>query len=185
MTRTIPVCYVTQLAYVHNLLFFTNHAKNCQQRPLQSQNARTASVRASSLCKRSKSQNTQAVTDTRFWNGEMASNNGSFGKWEVVKKGKKNSISKGTKNAADKKSGGGGRKALSESNLPTRRKCPWPSGVLLAKGAASSTPQLSGVNLLVRSNRTVRFYESGNSGFIVMIDLILIKFDDNLTDLSC
>lgn len=44
----------------------------------------------------------------------MASNNGSAGKWEVVKKGKKN-------NAADKKSGGGGgRKALGESNQPSR-----------------------------------------------------------------
>ncbi|XP_075893774.1 transmembrane protein 214 [Nelusetta ayraudi] len=50
----------------------------------------------------------------------MASNNGSVGKWEVVKKGKKSSNSTGTKNSADKKSGGGGRKALSESNLPTR-----------------------------------------------------------------
>lgn len=59
----------------------------------------------------------------------MASNNGSVGKWEVVKKGKKNSSSLGSKNAADKKSGGGGRKALSESNLQTRRKCQWPSRV--------------------------------------------------------
>ncbi|XP_029966294.1 transmembrane protein 214 [Salarias fasciatus] len=43
----------------------------------------------------------------------MASNNGSAGKWEVVKKGKKS-------NAADKKSGNGGRKALGESNQPSR-----------------------------------------------------------------
>ncbi|TMS12211.1 Transmembrane protein 214 [Larimichthys crocea] len=54
----------------------------------------------------------------------MASNNGSVGKWEVVKKGKKNN-SNGTgggKNPADKKpgGGGGGRKALGESNQPSR-----------------------------------------------------------------
>ncbi|XP_034017636.1 transmembrane protein 214 [Thalassophryne amazonica] len=49
----------------------------------------------------------------------MASNNGSVGKWEVVKKGKK-SNSGGGKNAADKKSGGGGRKALGESNQSYR-----------------------------------------------------------------
>lgn len=46
----------------------------------------------------------------------MASaNNGSAGKWEVVKKGKKQN-SAGGKNQPDKKTGG--RKALSESNLP-------------------------------------------------------------------
>ncbi|KAG5277384.1 hypothetical protein AALO_G00116900 [Alosa alosa] len=46
----------------------------------------------------------------------MASaNNGSVGKWEVVKKSKKQS-STGGKNQPDKKTGG--RKALSESNLP-------------------------------------------------------------------
>ncbi|XP_071388553.1 transmembrane protein 214 isoform X1 [Centroberyx affinis] len=50
----------------------------------------------------------------------MASNNGSVGKWEVVKKGKKNSSSGAGKPTADKKSGGGGRKALTESNLPSR-----------------------------------------------------------------
>lgn len=50
----------------------------------------------------------------------MASNNGSAGKWEVVKKGKKNSNSGGGKNQGDKKTGNGGRKALGESNLPTR-----------------------------------------------------------------
>ncbi|XP_028296167.1 transmembrane protein 214 [Gouania willdenowi] len=43
----------------------------------------------------------------------MASNNGSVGKWEVVKKGKKS-------NAAEKKNGGGARKALGESNQPSR-----------------------------------------------------------------
>ncbi|KAJ8270461.1 hypothetical protein GJAV_G00115020 [Gymnothorax javanicus] len=42
-----------------------------------------------------------------------AGNNGSVGKWEVVKKSKKPN---GGKNLSDKKSGG--RKALSESNLP-------------------------------------------------------------------
>ncbi|KAM9798438.1 transmembrane protein 214 [Neosynchiropus ocellatus] len=46
----------------------------------------------------------------------MASNNGSVGKWEVVGKGKKSSS--GGKSSADKKSGA--RKALAESNLPTR-----------------------------------------------------------------
>ncbi|XP_030577739.1 transmembrane protein 214 [Archocentrus centrarchus] len=51
----------------------------------------------------------------------MASNNGSVGKWEVVKKGKKNSSnSGGGKTAGDKKAGSGGRKALGESNLPSR-----------------------------------------------------------------
>ncbi|CAK6979443.1 transmembrane protein 214 [Scomber scombrus] len=53
----------------------------------------------------------------------MASNNGSVGKWEVVKKGKKGSSSGGGKNPNDKKPGGGsgvGRKALGESNLPAR-----------------------------------------------------------------
>lgn len=52
----------------------------------------------------------------------MASNNGSFGKWEVVKKGKKSNTSGGGKNATDKKSASGGRKALGESNQPSRRK---------------------------------------------------------------
>lgn len=52
----------------------------------------------------------------------MASNNGSLGKWEVVKKGKKSSGSGGGKNPTDKKPGGGGRKALGESNQPSRRK---------------------------------------------------------------
>ncbi|KAM3603454.1 uncharacterized protein V6R79_022711 [Siganus canaliculatus] len=50
----------------------------------------------------------------------MASNNGSVGKWEVVKKGKKNSNSGGGKNPTDKKAGSGGRKALGESNQPSR-----------------------------------------------------------------
>ncbi|XP_031178217.1 transmembrane protein 214 [Sander lucioperca] len=52
----------------------------------------------------------------------MASNNGSVGKWEVVKKGKKNNSTGGGKNPTDKKSGGGigGRKALGESNQPSR-----------------------------------------------------------------
>uniref|UniRef100_A0A669D1Z9 Transmembrane protein 214 n=1 Tax=Oreochromis niloticus TaxID=8128 RepID=A0A669D1Z9_ORENI len=51
----------------------------------------------------------------------MASNNGSVGKWEVVKKGKKNSnnFGGGGKTAADKKASGG-RKALGESNQPSR-----------------------------------------------------------------
>ncbi|KAL3979515.1 dynein heavy chain, axonemal [Sarotherodon galilaeus] len=53
--------------------------------------------------------------------GDMASNNGSVGKWEVVKKGKKNSNNSGGggKTAADKKASGG-RKALGESNQPSR-----------------------------------------------------------------
>lgn len=51
----------------------------------------------------------------------MASNNGSVGKWEVVKKGKKPNNSGGKNPVADKKSGGG-RKALTESNLHTLRK---------------------------------------------------------------
>ncbi|KAM6954178.1 transmembrane protein 214 [Aplochiton taeniatus] len=46
----------------------------------------------------------------------MASNNGSIGKWEVVKKGKKNSNTAAGGKQADKKFGGG-RKALTESNL--------------------------------------------------------------------
>ncbi|TNM94746.1 transmembrane protein 214 [Takifugu flavidus] len=50
----------------------------------------------------------------------MASNNGSFGKWEVVKKGKKSNGPGGGKNPTDKKSGSGGRKALGESNQPSR-----------------------------------------------------------------
>lgn len=50
----------------------------------------------------------------------MASNNGSVGKWEVVKKGKKNNGNGGGKSATDKKSGNGGRKALGESNQPAR-----------------------------------------------------------------
>ncbi|KAM6992245.1 transmembrane protein 214 [Tautogolabrus adspersus] len=50
----------------------------------------------------------------------MASNNGSVGKWEVVKKGKKNSNAGGGKSATDKKTGSGGRKALGESNQPSR-----------------------------------------------------------------
>ncbi|XP_044024208.1 transmembrane protein 214 [Siniperca chuatsi] len=50
----------------------------------------------------------------------MASNNGSAGKWEVVKKGKKNNSSGGGKNPTDKKTGSGGRKALGESNQPSR-----------------------------------------------------------------
>ncbi|XP_059213055.1 transmembrane protein 214 [Centropristis striata] len=49
----------------------------------------------------------------------MASNNGSVGKWEVVKKGRKNS-SGGGKTPADKKAGNGARKALGESNQPSR-----------------------------------------------------------------
>lgn len=52
----------------------------------------------------------------------MASNNGSLGKWEVVKKGKKSNGAGGGKNPTDKKPGGGGRKALGESNQPSRRK---------------------------------------------------------------
>lgn len=57
----------------------------------------------------------------------MASNNGSAGKWEVVKKGKKNTSATGGggKNPSDKKPVAGGRKALGESNiLASRRK--WP-----------------------------------------------------------
>uniref|UniRef100_A0A7N6BVE8 Transmembrane protein 214 n=1 Tax=Anabas testudineus TaxID=64144 RepID=A0A7N6BVE8_ANATE len=50
----------------------------------------------------------------------MASNNGSAGKWEVVKKGKKSNSSGAGKNSADKKTGNGGRKALGESNQPSR-----------------------------------------------------------------
>ncbi|XP_076026632.1 transmembrane protein 214 [Genypterus blacodes] len=50
----------------------------------------------------------------------MASNNASVGKWEVVKKGKKASNSGGGKTSADKKAGGGERRALGESNLPSR-----------------------------------------------------------------
>ncbi|XP_056150287.1 transmembrane protein 214 [Lampris incognitus] len=46
----------------------------------------------------------------------MASNNGSAGKWEVVKKGKKSSSSGGGKTST----GGAGRKALAEANLPSR-----------------------------------------------------------------
>ncbi|XP_068609790.1 transmembrane protein 214 [Brachionichthys hirsutus] len=45
----------------------------------------------------------------------MASNNGSVGKWEVVKKGRKST----GKNPTDKKAAGG-RKALGESNQPSR-----------------------------------------------------------------
>ncbi|XP_034756632.1 dihydropyrimidinase-related protein 5-like [Etheostoma cragini] len=53
----------------------------------------------------------------------MASNNGSAGKWEVVKKGKKNSSAGGGKKPGGVTGGGtGGRKALGESNLPSRRK---------------------------------------------------------------
>uniref|UniRef100_A0A673AZP6 Transmembrane protein 214 n=1 Tax=Sphaeramia orbicularis TaxID=375764 RepID=A0A673AZP6_9TELE len=50
----------------------------------------------------------------------MASNNGSAGKWEVVKKGKKSNSSGGGKNPNDKKPGGGERRALGESNQPSR-----------------------------------------------------------------
>ncbi|XP_037541551.1 transmembrane protein 214 [Nematolebias whitei] len=49
----------------------------------------------------------------------MASNNGSAGKWEVVKKGKK-SNSAGAKTEKKPGGGGGGRKALGESNQPSR-----------------------------------------------------------------
>lgn len=52
----------------------------------------------------------------------MASNSGSVGKWEVVKKGKKGNSSGGGKSPTDKKTGDGGRKALGESNQPSRRK---------------------------------------------------------------
>uniref|UniRef100_A0A3P8UTA0 Transmembrane protein 214 n=1 Tax=Cynoglossus semilaevis TaxID=244447 RepID=A0A3P8UTA0_CYNSE len=49
----------------------------------------------------------------------MASNNGAAtGKWEVVKKGKKNGSS--AKNQNDKKNGSAGRKALGESNVLSR-----------------------------------------------------------------
>uniref|UniRef100_A0A1A8E466 Transmembrane protein 214 n=1 Tax=Nothobranchius kadleci TaxID=1051664 RepID=A0A1A8E466_NOTKA len=47
----------------------------------------------------------------------MASNNGSAGKWEVVKKGKKGNSAGGK---TEKSGGGGGRKALGESNQPSR-----------------------------------------------------------------
>ncbi|XP_068199318.1 transmembrane protein 214 [Antennarius striatus] len=50
----------------------------------------------------------------------MASNNGSVGKWEVVKKGKKSNSPGGGKSPTVKKAGGGGRKALGESNQPSR-----------------------------------------------------------------
>uniref|UniRef100_A0A3P8S5D9 Transmembrane protein 214 n=1 Tax=Amphiprion percula TaxID=161767 RepID=A0A3P8S5D9_AMPPE len=50
----------------------------------------------------------------------MASNNGSAGKWEIVKKGKKNNSSGAGKDTTDKKTGSGGRKALGESNQPSR-----------------------------------------------------------------
>lgn len=48
----------------------------------------------------------------------MASSNNAAGKWEVVKKGKKNSSAGGGKTSSDKKPGG--RKALGESNQPSR-----------------------------------------------------------------
>ncbi|XP_033931345.1 transmembrane protein 214 [Pseudochaenichthys georgianus] len=53
----------------------------------------------------------------------MASNNGSAGKWEVVKKGKKNTSATGGggKNPSDKKPVAGGRKALGESNILASR----------------------------------------------------------------
>ncbi|XP_069571566.1 LOW QUALITY PROTEIN: transmembrane protein 214 [Brachyistius frenatus] len=50
----------------------------------------------------------------------MASNNGSAGKWEVVKKGKRSSNGGGGGGKSDKKQPGGGRKALGESNQPAR-----------------------------------------------------------------
>ncbi|AWP20331.1 putative transmembrane protein 214 [Scophthalmus maximus] len=50
----------------------------------------------------------------------MASNNGSAGKWEVVKKGKKSGGGGSGKSPTDKKSGSGGRRALGESNQPAR-----------------------------------------------------------------
>ncbi|XP_061742343.1 transmembrane protein 214 isoform X1 [Nerophis ophidion] len=50
----------------------------------------------------------------------MASNNSSVGKWEVVKKGKKNSSSVAAKTTTVKKSNSGNRKALGESNYPSR-----------------------------------------------------------------
>uniref|UniRef100_A0A1A8MFP5 Transmembrane protein 214 n=1 Tax=Nothobranchius pienaari TaxID=704102 RepID=A0A1A8MFP5_9TELE len=48
----------------------------------------------------------------------MASNNGSAGKWEVVKKGKKSNSAGGKTEKSG--GGGGGRKALGESNQPSR-----------------------------------------------------------------
>ncbi|XP_068564576.1 transmembrane protein 214 [Cebidichthys violaceus] len=48
----------------------------------------------------------------------MASSNNAAGKWEVVKKGKKNNSAGGGKTSSDKKPGG--RKALGESNQPSR-----------------------------------------------------------------
>lgn len=48
---------------------------------------------------------------------EMASNEGSAGKWEVVKKGKKSSNSGG-----EKRAGSGGRRALGESNQEADRR---------------------------------------------------------------
>lgn len=60
---------------------------------------------------------------TRLDLKEMASNEGSAGKWEVVKKGKKSSNSGG-----EKRAGSGGRKALGESNQEAdRRKSGWPA----------------------------------------------------------
>ncbi|XP_032365099.1 transmembrane protein 214, partial [Etheostoma spectabile] len=51
----------------------------------------------------------------------MASNSGSAGKWELVKKGKKNNSAGGGKKPGGGIGGGiGGRKALGESNLPSR-----------------------------------------------------------------
>ncbi|XP_019746549.1 transmembrane protein 214 isoform X1 [Hippocampus comes] len=50
----------------------------------------------------------------------MASSNGAVGKWEVVKKGKKSSTG-GGKSSAEKKGNSGNRKALGESNLPSRQ----------------------------------------------------------------
>ncbi|XP_061843202.2 transmembrane protein 214 isoform X1 [Nerophis lumbriciformis] len=50
----------------------------------------------------------------------MASSNSSGGKWEVVKKGKKNSSSVAAKNTTVKKINSGNRKALGESNYPSR-----------------------------------------------------------------
>ncbi|KAM9778366.1 transmembrane protein 214 [Syngnathus typhle] len=49
----------------------------------------------------------------------MASSDGTFGKWEVVKKGKK-TTPVGGKGSADKKGNPVNRKALGESNLPSR-----------------------------------------------------------------
>lgn len=56
----------------------------------------------------------------------MASSNGAVGKWEVVKKGKKSSTG-GGKSSAEKKGNSGNRKALGDSNLPSRRKSPRPA----------------------------------------------------------